>query len=150
MKFSTTLRLLMVAPVAALAFGNAMAEESKLDPKKPVKQSAKATMEKGKADIKVTGDETKNSTGPAVEKRAGPISCDVQIDNRTNKYINRVYIDGRNWGSVGRYGDALARDVVMGPTTLYAEVDYSDGSTGHYGPKAFNCNSYETSRWVLN
>ena len=146
------LRTLIASSVLAFAATGAMAADpaSKFDPKKPVQPAVQDKAQTGKADVKVTGDDTKNSTAPAVEKRAGAFSCDIHIDNRTNWYINRVYVDGRNWGSVGRYGDAIARDVATGPTRLYAEVDFSDGSTRYYGPRVFNCNSYSTHRWTLN
>ncbi len=137
----------VLALASSVAFA---ADTSKLDPKKKAEKVVQAKIVKGKADIKVTDAAVKNSTEPAVQTRKGEYTCDIHIDNRTNAYINRIYIDGSGWGSVGRYGDALARDVAKGPTTVYAEVDYTDGSTGHYGPVVFNCESWSTHTWKLN
>lgn len=137
--------------VLALASSVAFAADAgKMDPKKKAAKPVEAKVAPGKADVKVTDGDVKTSTEPAVKTRKGEYSCDIHIDNRTNAYINRVYIDGDRWGSVGRYGDALARDVSKGPTTVYAEVDYTDGSTGHYGPVVFNCESWTTHNWKLN
>ncbi len=141
---------LIVSGLAASAFlsASAFAGDDKFDPKKPLKDPVEAKAVKGKSGVKVTGDQTKNG-GAAIEKKAGAYSCDIHVDNRTNLYVNRVYIDGRNWGSVGRGGDSIFRDVSTGATTVYAELDYTDGSTSHYGPVLFKCESYTTHRWVL-
>lgn len=136
--------------LALLSTGAWAAEAGKIDPAKPVQAAVDSKASTGKGKVKIAGDDTKNSTTPAGKKRAGPFSCDVHIDNRTNWVIHRVIIDGRNWGSVGRYGDAIARDVASGPTTLYAEADFTDGSTQHWGPRTFQCNSYATHTWRLH
>jgi hypothetical protein len=137
--------------VAALAAGAFAAESSsKLDPKKPVKGNVESAAKQGKAaDAKVTGDDSKNATVETKGTRAGPYACDIRIDNRTNFVIHRVYVDGRNWGSVGRYGDAIARDVGAGGTRIYAEADFSDGSTKYWGPNVFKCESYATYIWTV-
>lgn len=135
--------------LALLTTGAWAAESGKFDPAKPVQTAVDSKAETKKGAVKITGDDTKNSTAPAAKKRAGPFSCDIHIDNRTNWVIHRVVIDGRNWGSVGRYGDAIARDVASGPTSLYAEADFTDGTTRSWGPRSFQCNSYATFAWRL-
>jgi hypothetical protein len=142
----SALSVLALLSSVAVAAGN-----DKSDVAKPAKKPVEATMKTGKADIKVSNDEPKSSPTDdgKVTKRAGAYSCDIHIDNRTNYYINRVYVDGNRWGSVSRYGDALARDVAAGTTTLYAELDFTDGSTRYYGPIVFKCDSYATHTWVL-
>ena len=142
---------LAATAVAFFAVGAWAAEStSKLDPKKPMKGSAESKAQKGKStEVKITGDDSKNSTVAASTKRAGPYSCDIHIDNRTDYAIHRVYVDGRNWGSVGRYGDAIARDVGAGRTTLYAEADFTDGSTLYWGPRVFNCDAWGSYTWYV-
>lgn len=145
-----TVRIVSMFSILAFLSGGAFAADAgKIDPKKPAKPAVEEKATKGKGDVKVTEGEVKNSTAPEVKTRAGEYSCDIHVDNRTNWYINRIYIDGRNWGAVGRYGDAIARDVAKGRTTLYAEVDFSDGSTSSYGPRVFNCEAWATHTWTL-
>lgn len=145
-----TLRIAsMFSVLAFLTAGVFAAEDGKLDAKKPVKKAVEEKVVKGKGDVKVSGEEVKNATTPEVKTRASAYSCDIHVDNRTNWYINRVYIDGVRWGAVSKLGDAIARDVAVGATTVYAEVDFTDGSTSSYGPRVFNCDSYATHRWVL-
>lgn len=139
-----------VSVLGVFAAGAWAAESSRLDPKKPVQKAMEAKAETGKADVKGLSGDGKNSTSAAVEKRAGPYTCDVHIDNRTNWVIHRVYIDGRLWGGVGRYGDSLARDVITGPTRVYAEADFTDGTTRHWGPSMIPCSAYATQVWRLN
>jgi hypothetical protein len=135
--------------LAFLTAGAFAAEGDKIDPKKPVKKAVEEKIVKGKGDVKVSNDEVKNSTTAEVKTRAGAYSCDIHVDNRTNYYINRVYIDGARWGSVSKLGDGIARDVATGATTVYAEVDFTDGSTSSFGPRVFNCDAYATHKWVL-
>jgi len=139
-----------LSALALLSMGAWAADLGKIDPAKPLQAAVDTKASKGKGKVKITGDDTKNSTAPAAKKRAGPFSCDVHIDNRTNWVVHRVVIDGRNWGSVGRYGDAIARDVVSGATTLYAEADFTDGSSRSWGPRTFQCKSYATHTWRLH
>lgn len=143
-------RVVSLCSVLALASSAAFAADAgKLDPKKKAAKPVDAKIAEGRADVKVNNGEVKNSKEPAVKTRKGEYTCDIHIDNHTSDYINRVYIDGNYSGSVGRYGDAIARDVGKGVTTLYAEVDYTDGSVGHFGPVAFNCESWTTHTWNL-
>lgn len=145
--------ILSAVAVSILAFAVSSAfaaEPSKFDPKKPLQPTVTSKAEKGKAaDVKIVSDDSKNSTTPAPATRASDTTCDIHVDNRTNLIIHRVYVDGRNWGGVGRYGDAMARDVGIGGTTLYAEADWSDGTTSRWGPHVFNCRSWATYRWSL-
>jgi hypothetical protein len=147
-----TRRAALAASVVTVFAAGAIAAESssKFDPKKPLKGSEESQAQPGKAaDAKVSGDDVKNATVATQGTRAGPYSCDIHIDNRTNWVIHRVYIDGRNWGTVGRYGDSVARDVAAGATRVYAEADFTDGSTRHWGPRVFNCNSYGRYTWTI-
>jgi hypothetical protein len=139
----------MFSVLAFLSVSAFAAGDTKIDPKKPATKAVEESVKKGVGDVKITGGDVKNSSTPEVKTRAGAYSCDIHIDNRTNMYINRVAIDGRNWGSVGRYGDAMARDVAIGATVVYAEVDFTDGSTGHFGPQVFNCDAWATHTWTL-
>ena len=147
----------MLFPVACVSGGllalsvlAASSDDSKLDPKKPLQPPVETRAADGKADVvKKPAEPIANSKTPAVAKRAGPYSCDVHIDNRTDWYINRVYIDGNLYGAVGRYGDGYVRDIGVGATVAYAELDFTDGSTRSYGPVTFNCNSYATFTWHL-
>jgi len=144
-------KALMGAAALALTTGGALAADDKFDPKKPRQAAVESEAQSGKAkDAKTTkGGATKNATVAEAGKRAGPYSCDIHIDNRTNWVIHRIYIDGRNWGSVGRYGDSMARDVAAGATRVYAEADFTDGSVRHWGPRVFQCNSWGTYTWTL-
>jgi hypothetical protein len=143
--FSTILVSTLLVSVASSAWAD---EHSKFDPNKPLQDPVESKSQEGGVDVEVTGDATMNSTTP-VEMRAGPYSCDVHIDNRTNWYIHRVYIDGSNWGSVGRFGDSIARNVSIGRTKVYAEADFTDGSKRYWGPNYFDCTSYATFTWKL-
>ena len=90
-----------------------------------------------------------NSETPQVETRRGPRSCDIHIDNRTNWHIHRVYIDGDYWGTVSRGGDSIARDVMTGRTKVYAEADFTNGTTRSWGPRWFECDGFSTYTWTL-
>jgi hypothetical protein len=142
---------LIAASMFAFA-ASASAADSKVDPKKPEKPAVEDKAGAGKSkEAKVKdGAAPKNATVAADAKRAGPYSCDIHIDNRTQWRIHRVYIDGRNWGSVGQYGDSMAKDVAAGATRVYAEADFTDGSTKHWGPRVFQCDSWGTYKWTLN
>jgi hypothetical protein len=144
-------QVLVASAVLAMCTGVAHAADDKLDPKKPVQPAVedKAVMGKAK-DAKVSGSTPKNGTVAEAGKRAGPYSCDIRIDNRTNYTIHRIYIDGRNWGTVGRYGDSIARDVQAGGTRVYAEADFTDGTTRSWGPRVFQCSAYGTYTWHLD
>jgi len=147
----TAIRSATVLTVLAFAISTVYAADSKFDPKKPKQPAVASSSEKGKAaDFKVESDDSKNPTTPEMTKRAGAYSCDIHIDNRTNLVVHRIYVDGRNRGGISRYGDGLVRDVEIGPTRLYAEADFSDGSTSRWGPRVFNCNSWATHTWTLN
>ena len=143
--FKSILASLLLAAIAGGAWAD---NHSKFDPNKPLQDPVETESQEGGAEVEVTGDATMNSTDP-VEMRAGPFSCDVHIDNRTNWYIHRVYIDGSNWGSVGRFGDSIARDVSVGRTKVYAEADFTDGSKRYWGPNYFDCTSFATFTWKL-
>jgi hypothetical protein len=103
-----------------------------------------------------TGGQKKGGTEPAnkkdgqVEKRQSPISCDVRFINTTRWYITRVYIDGRRVGSLARgYSVSTWYDEIVGPTELYAEADFTDGSTYHWGPTKLACTPNSTTTWTL-
>ncbi|TRZ89892.1 MAG: hypothetical protein D4R84_17110 [Rhodocyclaceae bacterium] len=140
----TVLALSVMAMFATVAVA-----DDKADPKKPAKPAVEAKAEAGKAKEDVKGDAPKNSTAP-VAKRSGPYTCDIHVDNRTDWFINRVYVDRQYVGSVGQGGDSYIRDVGKGATRVYAELDFTDGSTRHYGPVVFNCEAYTTHHWKLN
>jgi hypothetical protein len=85
-----------------------------------------------------------------VAKRAGPYTCDVHVDNRTNLIIHRVYyIDGVYRGEIGPLGDLYDYNVLSGPTQLYAEADFTDGTRRYWGPSRMNCASYMMFMWRL-
>lgn len=146
-------KALIGAAVLALAAGGALAQQDdRFDPKKPRKPAvvdkAGSGAPKDAPQVKDKG-QARNATVAATGDRAGPSACDVHIDNRTDWVIHRVYIDGRNWGSVGRYGDSFARNVAMGPTRLYAEADFTDGSKRFWGPRNVPCDPWSTFTWTL-
>lgn len=125
---------------------SAQADKPKLKDEKPAVEDKAAT---GTAPGEAAGGVTGNSMTPPAPTRRGAYTCDIHIDNRTNWIIHRVYIDGRYWGSVGRGGDAIARDVLSGGTKVYAEADFTDGSKRYWGPRVFNCDSHATYTWTL-
>jgi len=143
---------LIGAAVLALAAGGALAQQDdRFNPKKPRKPAVEDKAASGTAkDVKVKDKgQARNATVAATGDRAGPSACDIHIDNRTDWIIHRVYIDQRNWGSVGRFGDGIARDVSMGPTHLYAEADFTDGSKRYWGPRTVPCDPWSTFTWTL-
>jgi hypothetical protein len=107
------------------------------------KNQTRAKPEDGGAVGKNTGSEQPEAT------RAGATTCDVWVSNYTPWVIHRLYIDRRPWGSIGRRADVIAYDVVAGPTRLYAEADFTDGSTKFWGPTVVQCDRYSTFRWNL-
>ena len=147
MKINRTKTLLALSIMAMFATV-AIADDGKADPKKPAKPAVEGKVEAGKGKVDVKGDATKNPTA-AVAKRAGPYSCDIHVDNRTDWYINRVYVDGSYVGGVGKFGDMYVKDVGQGATSLYAELDFTDGSTRHVGPRVFNCEAWSTMTWRI-
>ena len=144
-----SIKLLLAVSIAFGIAGGALAEDSKLDPKKPLQDPMEAKMEQGKADEPVTGEDTSNSRTPVVT-RSDSRHCDIKFDNRTDIYSHRIYVDRVNRGSLSRYGDGILRDVGKGKTRLYAEADYTDGTTSHWGPTYFDCKPWSTYVWKLN
>ena len=129
--------------VTLLLFGAAVVaaqEQPKKEMQPPVTDSAAA----GKAAGEETKPAEKNNEAAPVETRSGPGACDIYVNNHTRWIIHRVYIDGRHWGSVGRYGGLTVYNIGTGRTKLYAEADFDDGSVKYWGPRWFACDSYAT------
>jgi hypothetical protein len=117
--------------------------------KKETQAPVTDTAVQGKAPGEATEAPAKNEMTPPIETRRGAYSCDIAIDNRTSWIIHRIYIDNAYWGSVGRHGDGIARDVSTGRTKVYAEADFTNGSTMRWGPQWFDCRSYSLFTWTL-
>lgn len=99
---------------------------------------------------KYPGGEVKNKQeGESIAKRQGPYTCDVVFVNKTSWWIHRVYVDGRSVGSMAPGGEYILRDVTSGPTELYAEADFRDGSLRFWGPRIVNCPSWTVYTWSL-
>jgi hypothetical protein len=135
--------------VTLVLFGGGLvrAQES---PKKEMQPPVTDSAVTGKAAGEETKPPQKNDVSPPVETRKSTFTCDIHIDNRTPWIIHRVYIDNEYWGSVGRLGDLVVRDVGVGRTKLYAEADFNDGPTRHWGPRWFDCTSWLTFTWTLH
>jgi hypothetical protein len=133
------------------AWGSFSYLQSQEKPKPKEKEEVIETRgEVGKKEKFGTKEEKNDPKGTKVTKRAGAFTCDVHIDNRTPWIIHRVYIDGVYQGRVGRQGDLIVYDVISGGTQLYAEADFTDGTTHYWGPRVINCPSYMTYVWRLN
>jgi hypothetical protein len=83
-------------------------------------------------------------------QRMGPGRCDVVFNNNTSWYIHRVYIDGHLRGSMSPGGRYILEDVAAGPTVLYAEADFDDGSIRKWGPRTFPCPEWTQYTWNMN
>jgi hypothetical protein len=140
---AVALGVLLAAGLGGLS---AQADKPKLKDAKPAVEDRAAT---GTAPGEAAAAAAANSATPPAPTRRGAYTCDIHIDNRTPFIIHRVYIDGRYWGSVGRGGDAIARDVLSGGTRVYAEADFSDGPKRYWGPRVFDCESFSTFTWTL-
>ena len=117
-------------------------------PPKPDAESSETRS--GTAAQKQGGAEPDNQQGAQIQKRQGPNSCDVRFINDTPWYINRVYIDGRRVGSLARgYSVSTWYDESTGETRLYAEADFTNGSTRSWGPYTFVCRPSSTFTWRL-
>lgn len=137
---------LLTVGCVLLAGAFAVAQEStKKEIQPPVSSSAAVGKHPGEG----TNPPDKNEVAPPMVTRRGAFLCDITLDNRTPWSIHRVYIDDRYWGAVGRYGDSIARDVGTGRTKVYAEADFTDGTTRYWGPQWFDCQSYATYSWTL-
>jgi hypothetical protein len=137
---------LIAVALMLLAGSLAVAQEpTKQEMQPPVTDSA--TM--GKMTGEATPPPAKNDVAPPIETRKGPVTCDVAIGNTTSWIIHRVYIDNIYWGAVGPYGGAIAHNIGIGRTKFYAEADFVDGSTRHWGPRWFDCQSYSTYTWTI-
>lgn len=96
------------------------------------------------------GAEPDNQTDAQIQKRQGPNSCDVRFINETSWYINRLYVDGRRVGSMSRgYSVSTLYDESTGDTRLYAEADFTNGTTRFWGPRTFTCRPNSTYTWRL-
>ena len=136
-----------VSVMTLIGAGTILAQQPK--PTKEAKPAVEDKATSGSLAAEVGKPAAKNPTSAPVATRQGRNSCDIHIDNRTQFVVHRVFIDGDYWGSIGRYGDAIARDVSTGRTKIYAEADFTDGTTRYWGPRWFACDSYSTYTWVI-
>jgi|KBSSwiStaDraftv2_1062776.scaffolds.fasta_scaffold1396238_2 hypothetical protein len=139
----TALAVVVVTAGLVLAQGDQKVKPKADEQVIEAKNQTRSKPEEGAAVTKNTGTEQPAAT------RAGSTTCDVWVSNFTPWVIHRLYIDRQPWGSVGRRADVIAYDVVAGPTRLYAEADFTDGSTKFWGPQVVNCDRYSTFRWNL-
>jgi hypothetical protein len=150
-KRTMTLNVIGLAILALSAWGSFSYLESQEKPKPKEKEEVIETRgEVGKKQNYGNKEVKNDPKGAKVEKRAGAFTCDVHVDNRTPWVIHRVYIDRVYQGRVGRLGDLTVYDVIAGGTQLYAEADFTDGTTRYWGPRVVNCPSYMTYVWRLN
>jgi len=87
---------------------------------------------------------------PESATRQGPNACDIRFVNQTGWIIHRVWVDRRHVGMIAKGQDAILRDVGVGPTELYAEADFDDGSVLKWGPQVSPCAPFTTQIWRLN
>ncbi len=127
--------------------------QDKQDKPKP-KEKEEVVETQGEMQKKPKGavkDEKNDPKQAEVQKRASAVTCDVHFDNRTNWVIHRLWVDGHlRARNMQRQGDIYVYDVGTGPTTLYAEADFTDGTTRSWGPTRVGCNSYMTFTWRLH
>jgi hypothetical protein len=82
------------------------------------------------------------------EKPRGDASvCDVHFDNRTSWWIH-VWVDWQYEGAMPGWGDIYTY-AIPGPTILYAEARFTDGSVRRWGPINVRCPSYGSYTWRL-
>ena len=136
-----TLMTLLLCGAAVVA----AQEQPKKEMQPPVSDSA-AT---GKAAGEETKPPEKNDEAAPVETRSSHNTCDIHVNNNTRWIIHRVYIDGRYWGSVGRYGGLTVTNIGTGRTKLYAEADFDNGIK-HWGPRWFECAPHTRHTLTLN
>jgi hypothetical protein len=89
-----------------------------------------------------------NKNAPESATRQSATTCDFKFVN-TGWNIHRVWVDRRFVGSISSSSDAILRDVGTGPTELYAEADFTDGSVLKWGPQISPCAPYTTQIWRL-
>jgi hypothetical protein len=111
-------------------------------PKKEMQPPVSVSAAPGKAAGEETQPPEQNTEAAPVETRSSPWSCDVYINNQTRWFIHRVYIGGRYWGSVGRYGGLSVYNLDTGRFRIYAEADFDNGTKSW--ACTFDCNSYST------
>ncbi|MBI2088063.1 MAG: hypothetical protein HYT78_04880 [Deltaproteobacteria bacterium] len=145
---------LFVGLAAILALPLAyLGSQEKLDKPKPKEKEEviETRGEVGKKQRYPVKEAKNDPKGGKIEKRAGAYTCDVHFDNRTRWIIHRMFVDralrARNMQPVG---DVYVYDVISGPTELYAEADFTDGSIRYWGPQMVSCPSYVTFRWELH
>jgi hypothetical protein len=125
-------------------------KDDKPKPKEKVEviETQGETTKKPRGEVKDNKNDPKN---PEITKRASAVSCDIHFDNRSKWVIHRMWVDGRLRARyLQPWGDIYIRDVSTGPTELYAEADFTDGTTSRWGPRTVSCRSYQTFSWRLS
>jgi len=84
----------------------------------------------------------------AGKTKRGPNTGDIVFDNWTNWWI-KCYVDGWYRGYVAPWGELTVYNVGVGPTSLYARADFTDGSWKYWGTQWIQLNPYMYYTWRL-